>query len=115
MDTTELYKLCGLTNLRQSQPPTKWDQAELRFIGADGYVLRTECIEAKILQNKAGIELATRSKMVYPADKLLGTKVKVGTLYDVEVVMGVLTLSLASMMPDMYPKVLRKDQEVELL
>ena len=112
---SELYRLCGLTDIKRPESTREWDKAELRYIGADGYVLRTEFIDAQFIQNKKGIELNTKHRMMAHTNKLLGAKCKVGMLYDVIVVIGALTLSLASIMPDMYPKVLRKDQELTLI
>ncbi len=115
MDTAELYKLCGLSDIKRPERKPNWSPVELRFIGADGYVLRIEHIEAEFRPSGEGLQLSTKDKLVYPAAKLLGTKCKVAKLYDVEVVTDLLTLSLASLMPEMYPMVLRIDDQVTLL
>lgn len=115
MDTTELHRLCGLTDLSRPKRKPNWTPVELRFIGADGYLLRVEHIQAEFRGKGDGLALTTKHKLVYPAAKLMGKKCKVAKLYDVLVVTDLLTLSLASLMPEMYPMVLRIDDEVTIL
>ena len=115
MDQTELYRLCGLPSTKFKAPSTKWHRAKFLFIGADGYVLRAEEVDVQFTGNGGGLRLCTKELLAIPSNLLLGPKWKTGTLYDVQVVTEVITLSLAALNPGLYPRVLRKDEEVRLL
>ena len=115
MDQSELYRLCGLTSKEFKSPPAKWHRAKLLFIGADRYVLRAETVDVQFTSNNGGLTLRTTEPLMVPSNSLLGPKGVHGTLYDVQVVTEVITLSLASLNPELYPKILRNDEEVRLL
>jgi hypothetical protein len=110
---SELYRLCGLVPFPKPRPQP-WVQAQLQFIGAEGYVLGTKRIEVRIAPGREGICLTTKGRMSLNASTLLGSKIKVGKLYDVMVVTDSVTMSLAKLCPGMYPVVLRTDNTVML-
>jgi len=118
MDTAELYRLCGLSDLEKPRTPLpqgKWIPAKLKFIGAENYVLGTKDSEVILKTAKTGFSLMIKGPLVINANLLMGPKHVEGKLYDVEVYVESLKLSLASLRKGEYPKVLRYDETVGLL
>ncbi len=110
----EIRELCGLTNLSERKTTLKWYKARLRFIGAEGYELRSKIVEVRFITvGGCHISLVCKVKLEVEADWLLG-KHKQGRLYDVLVETDMLTLSIASLLPERYPVVLRTGETIEL-
>ena len=113
MDTIKLYWMCGISSA-PAKPAENWVKAEMRFIGADRYVLGSKRVAVSFAKQKKGISLVIKGPPSVPAAMLLGPKISAGKLYDVELVTAELTLSLASLRPGSYPKVLRMNEVVEI-
>ena len=117
MESKELYRLCGIraNSLVCSSTEPKWVQAKLKFIGAERYVLGTKCIDVAVEQAGHGFRLVLRRQQDIDTSVLMGPKRILGMLYDVDVVMPSLTLSLASLCPGRYPQYLRVNENVKLV
>jgi hypothetical protein len=114
LDTKTLHQLCGIADT-PPVPREEWLSAELKFIGGDGYALGTRHTQVKLKSNAEGFCLATNGEWSIAGSSLLGSKVRHGRLYDVEVLVeGLVTLSLANLCPGRYPIVLRNEEVVRL-
>jgi len=115
MDKEKLYYLCGISGVTTKRRKPKWVPATLRFLGAQRYVLGTKHVELVVTHKERGISLMFRQPLVIEASALLGKQGVTGLLIDVDVVIGDVVLRLASMNREMYPIVLRKDEQVALI
>ncbi|MBW2193183.1 MAG: hypothetical protein JRF27_05275 [Deltaproteobacteria bacterium] len=115
MDKEKLYHLCGISGAITKRKKPKWVPATLRFLGADRYVLGTKNVELAVKHKEQGISLMFKEPVLLNASVLLGKQKVTGLLIDVEVVVGDVVLRLASMNREMYPIVLRKDEQVALI
>ena len=113
MDTVKLYWMCGISPTPK-EAEENWVKAEMKFIGADRYVLGTKRVAVSFAKQKKGISLVIKGPTSVPAAELLGPKISAGKLYDVELHTSELVLSLASLRPGSYPKVLRMNETVEI-
>jgi len=113
LEQEELYRLCGIADLPPQRTGLDWVNAKLRFLGADGYVLGTKCVEVCLRQRNGGFSLSFKEALDLPANVLMGAKSIQGTLYDVEVVMQHgLVLSMAKLCEGRYPMILRNGEMV---
>jgi hypothetical protein len=115
MNKEKLYRLCGIDAVITKAKKPKWVSAQLRFLGAERYVLGVKTVEVSVVQKDAGISLMFRHPLTIEASSLLGKRKRSGLLIDVDVVMGDVTMRLASMNKGMYPIVLRNDETVVLI
>jgi len=114
LNTAELHRLCGIdVNVTKSKEPS-WETGVLRFLGAENYVLSTEPVEVAFSQKRGGFGLMSRKPMIYPAAMFIGPKGLPATIVDVELEVGPVVMSLASMTEGKYPVVLRNDDMVDL-
>jgi len=115
MNKEKLYRLCGIDQVASATNAPKWVSAQLRFLGAERYVLGTKTVEVSVQQRSEGISLMFRHPLTIEASSLLGKRRKPGLLTDVDVVIGDVTMRLASMNKGMYPIVLRDEERVALI
>ena len=113
MDTTELHRMCGISPM-PAKKVEGWVKTEMRFIGAERYVLCTQYVAVKFVSTAKGLSLVIKGPKQIPADMLLGKKSVEGKLYDIELCTAGLTTSLAALRPASYPKMLRKGGTVQL-
>jgi len=115
MDKEKLYRQCGIRVAITKAKEPKWVSAKLKFLGAERYVLGTKTVELALKHKERGIALLFREPLVMQASQLLGKHKISGLLVDVDVVIGDVTMRLASMNKGMYPIVLRDDEMVALI
>lgn len=115
MDREKLYRLCGINTAITNSRKTNWVSAQLRFLGAERYVLGVKTVEVCVLHTSLGISLKFKKPLAIESAQLLGIQRKPGLLVDVDVVIGAVTMRLASMNVGMYPIVLRNDETVALI
>jgi len=115
MNKEKLYRQCGIRAAATKAREPKWVSARLRFLGAERYVLGTRTVELVLKHKDHGIALMFRHPLVVDASTLLGKHKISGLLVDVDVVIGDVTMRLASMNKEMYPIVLRDDEMVALI
>ena len=117
MERRELYHLCGITDLVGRTPKTegKWMPGILKFMGAENYVLGTKSVEIRFDKRSGGLGLHTRERLLFNASDFLGKSLLPGKLFDVELHVGDVVISLASLTKvGTYPMVLRIDETVDL-
>ena len=117
MESKELVVRCGLS-LKPVKREPRWVNVTLHFVGGGDYILASRITEAKLETRNGGFGLDFRHRIGVPTEALLGKKVRTGTLYDVRVVFdaehALPELSLASLIPGRYPRVLRAGEVVRL-
>ena len=109
----DILALCKITV--PEVPTEEWQTAKLRFLGAEHYELGTKSIEVQFGTHDGGMTFKLREPLYVRADKLLGTKCEAAMLIDVELIVGGLTLSLASLRGGTYPRALRRGESVKIL
>jgi hypothetical protein len=115
--TQQLHRLCGIADLPKRKTPSSWQKVTLKFVGAECYVLGTKNTDLSLRSSDGGFGLTFRNNLAIPAESLLGTKCQQALLHDVLIVFGMdgmPELSLASLMPGVYPLVLRKGELVRI-
>lgn len=114
-ERTELYRLLGLSEQPLTTPEPAWTEVKLRFIGAEYYVLGTKHVDAVLQHRGKGVSLLFKHRLEIPCDVLLGNQILHSKLFDVIVDFGGATMSLASLHPERYPIVLRRNKTVDLI
>ena len=82
----------------------KWALIEVRFIGAENYVLSTKSAHARLVSSEGGFRIQFRDKVRVPAEKLMGPKVRSFVLFDVELHFSDIVLSLKTLEPESFPR-----------
>ena len=83
-------------------------------MGAENYELGAKTLEVRFLDSGPGIAIASKKPVLLEADTLLGDSYECVTIHDVRLVTDVVTLPLAKLGRNEYPKVLRKGDQLEL-
>jgi len=113
----DLINLCGLKSLPPNPPTQKWLTASLKFLGPERYVLSTKPCELSLKYSDRGFGMVFNGVQQVHADTLFGKYAKQITLVDVEIHFesgNMPVFSLASMIPGMYPRVLRRGDTVDV-
>ena len=113
----ELIQMCGIDTAPQRPTPEVWVPVTLVFHGAEHYVLHAERAEVCLQGRDGGFGLRFRgAPLVFPMERMLGPSVRSGLLTDIRIRFSdrhlMPELSLAGLIPNMYPMVLREDGEV---
>lgn len=116
METTELLELCGISNIVVTRE-TVWAKGTLRFLGADGYVLRTKNVEFTLRNNPAekGFSLVFKKLPRLSVGKFFGVSKFPTVIHDVMLRCDSFELSLATTRPGLYPQVLRNTDTMRLI
>lgn len=108
---TQLEKLCGIANVVRPKPALRWLPVTLKFLGAENYVLGTKHAELSLTNKVGGFGIMFKEDIAMPDAWLLGKHNAKGLLVDVAIHFEAGTtlpcLSLASLCPGRYPRVLR--------
>jgi hypothetical protein len=118
LTSEELHQLCGIDRVPKLLKPEVWEEATLKFLGAERYVLGTKRVELSLRGKGGGFGLTFRNDVSIASDSLLGPSIKSGLLVDVVIDFGTQhtmpSLSLAQLTNGMYPMVLRTGKTLRI-
>ena len=110
-----VMELCKLSVSAPVRPKQIWLPVTLKFMGRDGYILGTAEATASLSNRDGGFGLVFQNDVVVKADQFLGKRIRRGLLTDVKVCFKDLPeLSMAALVPGMYPVVLRTDETIRV-
>lgn len=89
-----------------------WAKAKLAFLGAERYELFIMDVDVQILCMDGGFKTRFKRPVAVPASLMLGKGFRTLTICDIELRMNELTLSLATINPEHFPKVFEEHQIV---
>lgn len=93
-------------NFLKTSPPAgvSWNPVKVIYLGGEGYELRRFDAEARIEVVRGGFHTVFRNKFRIPVDALLGSWCDKAVVTDIQVVMPGVTLSMATMYPETFPR-----------
>lgn len=112
MDTMELLQHCGITLKQKTPSDTHRVKAVLSFLGAENYVLAQRHTEIDVHSGKDGFNMTFVKAVEIAAEEMLGVNPNIRTAVIVDVNVNfpgspIPGLSMASLHPGVYPRVLR--------
>lgn len=118
LTSAELSRLCGLDKVPKPLKNVVWEPVTLKFLGAEHYVLGTKSAEICLTGKNGGFGLIFRNApLKVPSELFLGPRIRAGLLTDIKICFtrpdaAMPELSMAGLVPGLYPRVLREGELV---
>lgn len=102
--------------IAQSPPhvPVKWHRTKVVFRGAENYVLGSTYVMARLKPAESGFKISLQEKFAYPCEQLMGKKVRMCGIFDVELEFKDITLCLSKLIPGRFPHWYVPGQVIEI-
>ena len=92
-------------NLIPKKSP-RWTPANVVFIGGEGYEMISVAAEVRIDFVRGGFETKFKEQFAVPSELLLGSSYRRSKVFDIEIRLAGLTMSMAKMHPQKFPRVI---------
>ena len=99
-------------DLSPKKPRQKWIPVEVVFIGAEKYELISVECEVRIDFVKGGFETKFKEPFAVPSELLLGSSFRKTKLFDIEIRLPGMVMSMAKMHPKTFPRLIAEGELV---
>ena len=109
-----MHPALDFLDLSSKREAEEWTPCQIVLLGAERYPLYSEDNYAKIKMVEGGFKTKIKTPFKVEAEQLLGLSYGVAVVCDVEIRMPSLTLSAAKLYPNLYPRVLKRGQSIDI-